>query len=308
MGFDVLYMPPIHPIGRVARKGRNNSTSAAPGDVGSPWAIGAAEGGHDAIHPDLGTLDDLRALVDAAAARGIEIALDLALQCAPDHPWVSAHPEWFRARPDGSIQYAENPPKRYQDIYPIDFTTDDWPALWDAIAAVVDHWIDQGIRIFRVDNPHTKPFAFWEWLIAGVHARHPDVIFLSEAFTRPKVMRRLAKVGFTQSYTYFAWRNSRDELVDYLTELTRTEMREYFRPSFWPNTPDILTGYLQTGGRPAFIARLVLAATLVLELRHLRAGLRAGRARAGHARQRGVPELGEVRDPTLGARGRLDAA
>ena len=262
MGFDVLYMPPIHPIGRVARKGRNNATSAAPGDVGSPWAIGAAEGGHDAIHPDLGTLDDLRALIDAAAAHGIEVALDLALQCAPDHPWVSAHPQWFRARPDGSIQYAENPPKRYQDIYPIDFTTEDWPALWDAIAAIVDHWIDQGVRIFRVDNPHTKPFAFWEWLIDGVHARHPDVIFLSEAFTRPKVMRRLAKVGFTQSYTYFAWRNSRDELVDYLTELTRSDMREYFRPSFWPNTPDILTAYLQTGGRPAFIARLVLAATL----------------------------------------------
>jgi len=262
MGFDVVYLPPIHPIGRVARKGRNNATTAGPDDVGSPWAIGAAEGGHDAIHPELGTLADLRALIGAAAERGMEIALDLALQCAPDHPWVRDHPQWFRARPDGSIQYAENPPKRYQDIYPIDFTTEDWPTLWDAIAVVVDHWIAQGIRIFRVDNPHTKPFAFWEWLIDRVHERHPDVIFLSEAFTRPKVMKRLAKLGFTQSYTYFTWRNSRDELVEYLTELTRTDMREYFRPNLWPNTPDILTAYLQTGGRPAFIARLVLAATL----------------------------------------------
>ena len=262
MGFDVLYLPPIHPIGRVARKGPNNSTTAAPRDVGSPWAIGAAEGGHDAIHPDLGTLDDLTGLIDAAAAHGIEIALDLALQCAPDHPWVTAHPEWFRARPDGSIQYAENPPKRYQDIYPLEFATEEWPALWEAIAQVVEHWITTGIRIFRVDNPHTKPFAFWEWLIARVHTTHPEVIFLAEAFTRPKVMRRLAKLGFTQSYTYFAWRNTRDELVEYLTELTRSDMREYFRPSFWPNTPDILTDYLQTGGRPASIVRLVLAATL----------------------------------------------
>ena len=262
MGFDVLYLPPIHPIGRVARKGRNNTTDATADDVGSPWAIGSAEGGHDAIHPELGTLEDLRALIDAAATHGIEIALDLALQCAPDHPWVAAHPQWFRARPDGSVQYAENPPKRYQDIYPIDFATDDWAALWDAIAGLVDYWIAQGIRIFRVDNPHTKPFAFWEWLIDRVHERHPEVIFLAEAFTRPKVMRRLAKLGFTQSYTYFAWRTSRDELVDYLSELTRSDMREYFRPNFWPNTPDILTAYLQTGGRPAFISRLVLAATL----------------------------------------------
>jgi len=262
MGFDVLYLPPIHPIGRIARKGRNNTTDAGPDDVGSPWAIGSAEGGHDAIHPELGTLEDLHTLIDAAAARGIEIALDLALQCAPDHPWVTTHPQWFRTRPDGTIQYAENPPKRYQDIYPIDFSTDDWAALWDAIAELVEYWIAQGIRIFRVDNPHTKPFAFWEWLIDRVHEHHPDVIFLAEAFTRPKVMRRLAKLGFTQSYTYFAWRNSRDELVEYVTELTRTDMREYFRPNFWPNTPDILTAYLQTGGRPAFITRLVLAATL----------------------------------------------
>lgn len=262
MGFDVLYLPPIHPIGRVARKGPNNAVDAAPGDVGSPWAIGSADGGHDAVHPQLGGMDDLRELVAAARARGIEVALDLALQCAPDHPWVTEHPQWFRARPDGSVQYAENPPKRYQDIYPIDFSTADWPALWEAIAAVVAHWIDAGIRIFRVDNPHTKPFVFWEWLIARVHADDPGIIFLSEAFTRPKVMRRLAKLGFTQSYTYFAWRNSRDELTDYLTELTQSEMREYFRPNLWPNTPDILTEYLQTGGRPAFIARLVLAATL----------------------------------------------
>jgi starch synthase (maltosyl-transferring) len=262
MGFDVLYLPPIHPIGHVARKGRNNATTSGLGDVGSPWAIGSADGGHEAIHGELGTLEDFRALVEAAAARDIEIALDLALQCAPDHPWVTEHPEWFRARPDGSIQYAENPPKRYQDIYPIDFTTDDWPALWAAIAEVVDLWIARGVRIFRVDNPHTKPFAFWEWLIDRVHADHPEVIFLAEAFTRPKVMRRLAKLGFTQSYTYFAWRNTHDEIVGYLNELTRSGMREYFRPNFWPNTPDILTAYLQTGGRPAFIARLVLAATL----------------------------------------------
>jgi len=262
MGFDVVYLPPIHPIGAVARKGRNNQTTAAIGDVGSPWAIGSREGGHTAIHPGLGTFDDLDALVAATHAHGMELALDLALQCAPDHPWVTQHPEWFRSRPDGSIQYAENPPKRYQDIYPIDFTTTAWPALWEAIADVIDVWIARGIRVFRVDNPHTKPFAFWEWLIDRIHRDHPDVIFLAEAFTRPKVMQRLAKLGFTQSYTYFAWRNSRDEIVDYLTELTRTNQREYFRPNFWPNTPDILTAYLQTGGRPAFITRLVLAATL----------------------------------------------
>jgi starch synthase (maltosyl-transferring) len=262
MGFDVLYLPPIHPIGRIARKGRNNQTTAAFGDVGSPWAIGSEEGGHTAIHPDLGTFDDLDALITAAAEHEMEVALDLALQCAPDHPWVTDHPEWFHTRPDGTIQYAENPPKRYQDIYPIDFGTDAWQSLWEAIGDVVDFWIARGIRIFRVDNPHTKPFAFWEWLIDRVHADHPDVIFLAEAFTRPKVMQRLAKLGFTQSYTYFAWRNSREEIVGYLTELTRTNQREYFRPNFWPNTPDILTAYLQSGGRPAFITRLVLAATL----------------------------------------------
>jgi starch synthase (maltosyl-transferring) len=262
MGFDVLYLPPIHPIGHTKRKGRNNATQAEPGDVGSPWAIGAEEGGHDAVHPDLGTHEDVRRLADACRARGIDLALDLALQCAPDHPWVRAHPQWFRHRPDGTVQYAENPPKRYEDIYPIDFETDDWPALWRAIRDVVQVWIDLGVRVFRVDNPHTKPFGFWEWLIADVREAHPDVLFLAEAFTRPKVMNRLAKLGFSQSYTYFAWRNARWDLTEYFTELTRTELADYFRPNVWPNTPDILTEYLQTGGRPAFVIRAALAATL----------------------------------------------
>ena len=262
MGFDVLYLPPIHPIGRIARKGPNNAPTSGPEDVGSPWAIGANEGGHDAIHPDLGTIDDLRTLHQAARGKGIELALDLALQCAPDHPWVTNHPEWFRSRPDGSIQYAENPPKRYQDIYPLDFECDAWRALWTAIAEVVEYWVDHGIRIFRVDNPHTKPFAFWEWLIARIHTRTPEVVFLAEAFTRPKIMRRLAKLGFTQSYTYFAWRNTADELIAYLTELTTSEMQDYFRPNFWPNTPDILTAPLQGGDPAVFATRLVLAATL----------------------------------------------
>lgn len=262
MGFDVLYLPPVHPIGRVKRKGRNNAETAEPEDVGSPWAIGAAEGGHDAVHPDLGTVDDVRSLARAARGRGIDLALDLALQCAPDHPWVTEHPTWFRSRPDGTVQYAENPPKKYQDIYPIDFETDDWQALWEALRDVVMFWIDCGVEVFRVDNPHTKPFAFWEWLIASVQAEHPRVLFLAEAFTRPRVMQRLAKLGFSQSYTYFAWRNARWELVDYFTELTRTDQAEYFRPNVWPNTPDILTEHLQHGGRPAFVARAVLAATL----------------------------------------------
>lgn len=262
MGFDVLYLPPVHPIGRVKRKGRNNAVTAEEGDVGSPWAIGAAEGGHDAVHPALGTHEDVRRLCDAARGRGIDLALDLALQCAPDHPWVTEHPEWFRHRPDGSVQYAENPPKRYEDIYPIDFETDDWRALWRALRDVVQVWIDLGVRVFRVDNPHTKPFAFWEWLIADVRADHPDVLFLSEAFTRPRIMQRLAKLGFTQSYTYFAWRTARWELVEYFTELTRTLVSEYMRPNVWPNTPDILTEQLQTGGRPMFFSRVVLAATL----------------------------------------------
>jgi starch synthase (maltosyl-transferring) len=262
LGFDVLYLPPIHPIGRDRRKGRNNRETAEPGEVGSPWAIGAEEGGHKAVHPDLGTAEDFRRLVERARARGMDVALDIAFQAAPDHPYVREHPEWFRARPDGTIQYAENPPKKYQDIYPFDFETEDWKALWRELASVFEHWIEQGVRIFRVDNPHTKPFGFWEWCIARIKGKHPDVIFLSEAFTTPRRMERLAKLGFTQSYTYFAWRNTKRELMDYMEELTRTEMADYFRPNFWPNTPDILTEYLQTGGRGAFMNRVVLAGTL----------------------------------------------
>jgi len=262
MGFDVLYLPPIHPIGRTFRKGANNEPTAGPEDVGSPWGIGAQEGGHKAVHPELGTLEDFRQLVQAAEEFGIEIALDIAFQCAPDHPYVKEHPEWFRKRPDGTIQYAENPPKKYQDIYPFDFETENWRALWDELKSVFEFWIEQGVRIFRVDNPHTKPFAFWQWLVAEIHKDRPDILFLSEAFTRPKIMYRLAKLGYTQSYTYFAWRNTKHELTEYLTELTTTAVREFFRPNFWPNTPDILTEYLQVGGRPAFMARLVLAATL----------------------------------------------
>ena len=262
MGFDVLYFPPIHPIGRAFRKGKNNVLVTGPDDPGSPWAIGAEEGGHKDILPALGSLADFQQLVQAAAEHGMEIALDLAYQCTPDHPYVTDHPEWFRHRPDGTIQYAENPPKKYQDIYPIDFETDDWPALWAELKSVVEFWIGHGVRIFRVDNPHTKSFRFWEWLIPDIKQAHPEVLFLAEAFTRPKVRYRLAKLGFSQSYTYFAWRNTKPELTAYLTELTQTEVREYFRPNFWPNTPDILTEYLQQGGRPAFIIRLVLAATL----------------------------------------------
>jgi starch synthase (maltosyl-transferring) len=262
MGFDVLYLPPIHPIGRTHRKGRNNDPVAAPGDVGSPWAIGAEEGGHKVVHPDLGTLEDFRGLLAKARERGIEIALDLAYQCSPDHPWVKEHPEWFRWRPDGRVQYAENPPKRYEDIYPILFENEKWRELWEELKSVVDFWIGQGVRVFRVDNPHTKPFRFWEWMIGEVKRDHPEVVFLAEAFTRPRVMYQLAKLGFSQSYTYFAWRNTKSELTEYLRELTRTGVREFFRPSLWPNTPDILTEPLQYGGRAAFQARLVLAATL----------------------------------------------
>ena len=262
MGFDVLYLPPIHPIGRAFRKGRNNAPMAGPDDVGSPWAIGGPEGGHTAIHPQLGTLEDFQRLRRAAEARGMEIALDIAFQCTPDHPWVREHPEWFRRRPDGTIQYAENPPKKYQDIYPLDFETPAWRELWDALCGVMLYWADQGVRIFRVDNPHTKAFAFWAWAIETVKTRYPDVIFLSEAFTRPKVMYRLAKLGFTQSYTYFTWRNTAAELAEYFRELTATSVREFFRPNLWPNTPDILHEVLQTGGRPAFALRLLLAATL----------------------------------------------
>ena len=262
MGFDVLYLPPIHPIGRVNRKGRNNALVARSQDVGSPWAIGSAEGGHKTVHTALGTIEDFRRLCASARAHGIEIALDIAFQCAPDHPYVAEHPEWFRWRPDGTVQYAENPPKKYQDIFPFEFDTEEWRALWAELAGVIRYWAAEGVRIFRVDNPHTKPFAFWEWAIAELKREHPEAIFLAEAFTRPKVMHRLAKLGFSQSYTYFAWRNTKHELVGYFTELTRGPAREYFRPNLWPNTPDILTEYLQYGGRAAFIARLVLAATL----------------------------------------------
>ena len=262
MGFDVLYFPPIHPIGRVNRKGPNNTLVAGPHDPGVPWAIGSEEGGHTAVHPDLGTLEDFRRLVAAARGHGLEIALDIAFQCAPDHPWVKQHPQWFRWRPDGTVQFAENPPKKYQDIYPFDFETEDWRALWAELKSVFSFWIEQGVRIFRVDNPHTKPFDMWEWIIGEVKLEKPDAIFLAEAFTRPKVMHRLAKLGFSQSYTYFTWRNGKQELADYLTELTTRPGVEYFRPNFWPNTPDILHETLQHGGRPAFLLRLVLAANM----------------------------------------------
>jgi starch synthase (maltosyl-transferring) len=260
MGFDVVYLPPIHPIGTTHRKGSNNSLTPGPDDPGSPWAIGAPAGGHTAIHPDLGTIKDFDAFVTAAKKAGLEVALDYALQCSPDHPWVTEHPQWFRHRPDGSIRYAENPPKRYQDIFPINFDTEDREALWDALRDVMLFWIAHGVRVFRVDNPHTKPLPFWEWLIGEVHETHPDVLFLAEAFTRPAVMKRLAKAGFSQSYTYFTWRNSARELAEYLTELSSTEMVDYFRPNFWVNTPDILHAFLQHGGPGAFRLRLVLAA------------------------------------------------
>jgi starch synthase (maltosyl-transferring) len=262
MGFDVIYLPPIHPIGRSFRKGRNNSLTAGPDDPGSPWAIGNEHGGHKAVEPALGSLDDFRALAQAARDRGMEIALDYALQCSPDHPYVKQHPEWFHARPDGTIKYAENPPKKYQDIYPLNFYCRDREPLWEELKSIVLFWIEQGVRTFRVDNPHTKPIPFWAWLIAEVQAVCPDVVFLSEAFTRPAVMQALAKVGFTQSYTYFTWRNFKEELTAYFTELTRTEMAEYFRGNLFVNTPDILPPILQTGGPPAFKLRLVLAATL----------------------------------------------
>ncbi|HEY3093734.1 MAG TPA: alpha-1,4-glucan--maltose-1-phosphate maltosyltransferase [Vicinamibacterales bacterium] len=262
MGFDVVYLPPVHPIGETHRKGRNNSLNAEPGDPGSPWAIGSAAGGHTAIEPGLGTIDDFDRFVRLANRLGLQVALDVAFQASPDHPWVREHPGWFRHRPDGSIKYAENPPKKYQDIYPIDFESAEWEPLWNALKDVFLFWIGHGVRIFRVDNPHTKSFRFWEWVIAEIRRDYPDAIFLAEAFTRPKVMRYLAKAGFNQSYTYFTWRNSAHELRDYLDELTKTELQEYMRPNFFANTPDILHEYLQTGGRPAFEVRLVLAATL----------------------------------------------
>ena len=262
MGFDVVYLPPIHPIGTAFRKGKNNSLEAGPKDVGSPWAIGGPEGGHDAIHPDLGTIDDFDAFVAEAERLGMEVALDFAIQCSPDHPWVKEHPEWFHHRPDGTIQYAENPPKKYQDVYHVNFDTDNADELWIELKKIVNYWIDHGVKIFRVDNPHTKPFPFWEWLISNVQLEHPDVVFLAEAFTRPKVMNRLAKLGFTQSYTYFTWRNHKAEIQEYLTEITQTEMRHFFRPNFFANTPDILHEYLQVGGPPAFKIRLILASFL----------------------------------------------
>jgi starch synthase (maltosyl-transferring) len=262
LGFDVIYLPPIHPIGHTNRKGADNALTAGPKDPGSPWAIGSEDGGHDAIHPDLGTVEDLKSLTSTAREYEIDIALDFAIQCSPDHPWLGQHPEWFHRRPDGTLKYAENPPKRYQDIYNVNWETPDWRALWDALLEVVLHWVDCGVRAFRVDNPHTKPFAFWAWLIERVHARDRDVIFLSEAFTRRAVMRQLAKLGFSQSYTYFTWKNSRHELTEYVSELAYSGEQEYFRPNFFTNTQDILHAYLQHGGRPAFEARLVLAATL----------------------------------------------
>jgi starch synthase (maltosyl-transferring) len=262
MGFDIVYLPPIHPIGTTARKGRNNTLTPGPDDPGSPWAIGSPAGGHTAVEPGLGTLDDFARFVSRARALGMEVALDIAFQTSPDHPWVAEHPEWFRHRPDGSIKYAENPPKKYQDIYPLDFESSEWPALWSALRDVFLFWIDRGVTIFRVDNPHTKTFRFWEWAIADIKARHPQTVFLSEAFTRPKVMHYLAKLGFSQSYTYFTWRNTKAELAEYFTELTAGPGREYMRPNLFANTPDILHEYLQRGGRPAFMVRLILAATL----------------------------------------------
>ena len=262
MGFDVLYLPPIHPIGRTFRKGKNNSVPAQPDDIGSPWAIGSAEGGHKSIHPQLGSLEDFRRFFRTAADHGLEVALDIALQCTPDHPYVREHRDWFRERPDGSIQYAENPPKKYQDIYPLDFETEDWQALWEELKSIFLFWSEQGVRIFRVDNPHTKSFRFWEWVIPEVKKKYPEALFLAEAFTRPNVMYRLAKLGFSQSYTYFTWRNTKPELTEYFTDLAQKEVGEYLRPNLWPNTPDILPEFLQVGGRPAFMVRLLLAATL----------------------------------------------
>ncbi|MBA3288357.1 MAG: alpha-1,4-glucan--maltose-1-phosphate maltosyltransferase [Acidimicrobiia bacterium] len=261
MGFDVLYIPPVHPIGLTQRKGRNNTTTPTPDDVGSPWAIGAPEGGHTSVHPELGTADDVVTLADGCRQRGMELALDIAFQCTPDHPWVTEHPEWFAHRPDGSIQYAENPPKKYQDIYPLDFESSDWQGLWTALADVIRFWIEHGVTVFRVDNPHTKAFAFWQWCIAAIRGDHPEAIFLAEAFTRPRVMERLAKIGFNQSYTYFTWRQSSWEIRQYFDDLSQRTV-DSFRPNVWPNTPDILTEQLQTGGPSMFAIRAILAATL----------------------------------------------
>lgn len=262
MGFNVVYLPPVHPVGSAFRKGKNNAVTAEPGDVGSPWAIGSAEGGHKSVHPQLGTLEDFRRLVQRASELGLQVALDIAFQVAPDHPYVRQHEEWFRKRPDGTIQYAENPPKKYQDIYPFDFETPKWFELWQELKSVFEFWIGYGVRIFRVDNPHTKAFPFWEWCINEIKLQWPETLFLSEAFTRPKIMYRLAKLGFSQSYTYFPWRNTKHEITTYLSELTQTPVREFFRANQWPNTPDILTEFLQIGSRAAFMIRFLLAATL----------------------------------------------
>jgi starch synthase (maltosyl-transferring) len=262
LGFDVVYLPPIHPIGLTNRKGANNSLTATPADPGSPWAIGDAGGGHDAVHAELGTIEDVRALTEAAGEHGIDVALDFAIQCSADHPWLTEHPEWFHHRPDGTLKYAENPPKRYQDIYNVNWESPEWRSLWEALLQVMLRWVQCGVKVFRVDNPHTKPFAFWSWLIEEVHARDRDVIFLAEAFTKRSVMRHLGKLGFSQSYTFFTWKNARWELTEYVSELAYSGEQEYFRPNFFANTPDILHAYLQHGGRPAFEARLVLAATL----------------------------------------------
>jgi len=261
-GFDVLYLPPVHPIGSVNRKGKNNSLVAMPGDPGSPWAIGSYEGGHKALHPELGSMQDFKKLVKEAQKHGMEIAMDIAFQCAPDHPYVKDHPEWFKWRADGTVQFAENPPKKYEDILPFDFDTKAWKSLWEELLSIFLFWIDKGVRIFRVDNPHTKSLRLWQWLIAEVRKNYPDVIFLAEAFTRPNIMEQLAMGGFTQSYTYFTWRNTKKELQQYLTELTTGEMPAFFRPNFWPNTPDILPEHLVTGGEPMHVIRLLLAATL----------------------------------------------
>ncbi|MEO0332423.1 MAG: alpha-1,4-glucan--maltose-1-phosphate maltosyltransferase, partial [Bacteroidota bacterium] len=262
MGFDVVYLPPIHPIGKKHRKGLNNALTANPGDPGSCWAIGSYEGGHKSIHPELGTLKDFQDFIWKAGEHDIEVAMDIAFQCAPDHPYVEEHPQWFKWRPDGTVQYAENPPKKYQDILPINFETEDWQNLWQELKSVITYWIDKGVKIFRVDNPHTKSFKFWEWCIKEVRTKCPEVIFLAEAFTRPRIMEWLAKIGFNQSYTYFTWRQNPHELREYILELTKGSMRDYFRPNFWPNTPDILTPDLVHGGEPAHIMRLILAATL----------------------------------------------
>jgi starch synthase (maltosyl-transferring) len=262
MGFDVLYLPPIHPIGHTFRKGKNNQPNASEGDVGSPWAIGSEAGGHKSIHPELGTLEDFDEFRAEAARHGLELALDIALQVTPDHPYVKEHPEWFKKRPDGSIQYAENPPKKYQDIYPFDFECEAWQSLWLELKSIFEFWIGRGVRIFRVDNPHTKSLAFWRWCIAELTARHPDTLFLAEAFTRPKLMYALAKIGFSQSYTYFTWRHTGRELADYVRDVSSPPVSDFFRPNFWPNTPDILPEHLQHAGRPAFALRLVLAAML----------------------------------------------